>query len=247
MSARARAVTAVLAALLLVAPVRDAHAEPIPLSRLPLASDDVPKAPGTERMTDVRNTDDWFVTALDQPVCIDGGGGGALMALSDSLPPDSLEIERLELGEHPVMDRIVIDARSKLPLAHVLRRSRTPLLLVLDGAMRVYAYRTKTIIGVVVPRGFTHANEAFVPVRMWGMLRERCGFERLELPIGGGFRFTHLHPPDAAPLSDPWRCVFDEKEGVGASSALWLINASLSQVSRDPEPLLSILVRPRRE
>ncbi len=233
----------VLVALHFLLQARIAQAEPIALSALPLSNDDIPKAAGKERMTDVRNDANGFITALDQPVCVDGTGASAY-GFDGYIASDTAEVDRLELGDSPVLDRIILDTESQLPVARVLRRLRVPLRLVVDGPLPVFAYRTKTQVAVLVPRGFASAREAFVMERQIGVVRERCGFDLIQIPIEGGFGSTQTRPPSALGERERWATVTDVRDPAPPlTSTLWFVNASLSKVTRDPEPILSVLVR----
>ena len=237
----------VVFALSLVTGSRGAHAAPVPLSAIPVSSDDVPPAVGKERLADVKRVDDRFVTALDRPVCVQGMGEAA--ALDGT---DGIYVDRLELGAEPFLHRVVVDPTSELPEAKVLRRLDIPLVQIVAGPLPVYAYRTQRIVGLLIPRGIESAADAFVHQRGLGtFLREHCGFLYLQLPIAGGVSSTRVLPPRAMLDAERWATDVDSAKvaerkplpnGRPASAQPWAINASLSKVSRDPEPILSVLV-----
>ncbi len=136
--------------------------------------------------------------------------------------------------------------------AKVLRRLDLPLVQIVAGPLPVYAYRTQRIVGLLIPRGLESAADAFVHQHGLGtFLREHCGFLHLRLPIAGGVSSTRVLAARAMLEAERWATDVDTAKvaerkplpnGRPASAQTWAINASLSKVSRDPEPILSVLV-----
>ena len=200
-----------MTAIALVASV--AHATPIPLSAIPLSDDSVHRAPGVERVTDVRvvvGTDDleWahtlMVPALDRPVCVVADPQGQFflslsgeitttqvspmgdMSEADGGSVGTIEIDRLMESDPPFLERLVIDASSPLPRAVVQLRGLIALLRI-DGPMSVYAYRTKSDVLLFLPQGFASPADAFRHQHGIGFFwREQCGLLAMQLSVAGG-------------------------------------------------------------
>jgi hypothetical protein len=229
-----------------------ARAAPVPLSAIPLTDEMTPKAPGKQRITDVRKVDDAFITALDRPVCVSEFDlkhsifeSGGSQVQTDA---GALAIERLVAAPESFLERLVIDPKSILPDAKVLRRARVALLQIETAPVPVYAYRTHAAVHIIVPQGFESPADAF---GSHGAGREACGYIELALPVTGGVSGGTGQPTRKMTDAERWAVTYDdvgEAEKVrfprGRSSAApqWAINASLSKVSRDPEPILSVLV-----
>jgi hypothetical protein len=229
-----------------------ARAAPIPLSAIPLTDETTPKAPGKQRITDVRKVDDAFVTALDSPVCIsefdlkhsifEGGGSQVQTDVG------ALAIERLVAARESFLERLVIDPKAGLPQAMVLRRARIALLQIEAAPVPIYAYRTQTAVHIIAPRGFESPADAF---GSHGAGREACGYIELALPVTGGVSRGTGQPTRKMTDRERWAVTYDDAgeaeklrfpSGHSSAAIEWAINASLSKVSRDPEPLLSVLL-----
>jgi hypothetical protein len=229
-----------------------ARAAPVPLSAIPLTDEKTAKAPGKERVTDVKKVDDAFITALDSPVCVSEfdvkhsifeAGGSQMQG-----DVGALGIERLVVAPEPFLERLVISPKSRLPDAKVLRRARVALLQIEGEPVAVYAYRTQTAVHIIVPRGFESPADAF---GSHGAGREACGYIELALPLTGGVSGGSGQPTRKMTDAERWAVTYDDvgeaeklrfPAGRSAAAPEWAINASLSKVSRDPEPLLSVLV-----
>jgi hypothetical protein len=116
-----------------------------------------------------------------------------------------------------------------------------------------YAYRTKTKLHVFVPQGFGTPFDAFDP-RMGA--RQGCGFAMMTVTLPGGVAGVSVLPPRAMKASERWLADLNEAfeleqklfpKGRPAPPPSWTVNVSVSQVSRDPEPLMSVVVVAPRE
>jgi hypothetical protein len=239
-----------------------ARAAPVPLSAVPVAGAEVPPASGKMRVSDVRPGDNELVTALDRAVCIASfdvahassmgwpATGGDLSTEEGSF---ALEIDHLHEGPRPFLERAVVDSAT-LPDATVLRRERIPLLQVVDGPIPAYAYRTKDFVHVLVRRGFETASDAFDHEGR-GMATRLCGFVDLAVRVTGGVTRDSVLTPRDLPEKERW--IVDEGAAADAETARFPkgrpspepsrgVNVSLSKVSRDPEPLLSVTLVEQR-
>jgi hypothetical protein len=229
-----------------------ARGAPVPLSAIPLTDETTAKASGKQRITDVKMVDDVFITALDSPVCVsefdvkhsifEGSGSQVQGGVG------ALAIERLVVAPEPFLERLVIDPKSSLPDAQVLRRARVALMEIEAFPVAVYAYRTQTAVNIIVAQGFESPGDAF---GSHGAGREGCGYVELALPVTGGVSQASGLLPRTMSQAERWAATFDEvvaaenqrfPKGRRSHEGKWLMNASLSKVSRDPEPILSVLV-----
>jgi hypothetical protein len=231
-----------------------ARADSLPLSAIPRGNPALVPASGTVRLDDVRKKEHFFVAALDKPVCLlspEGEVGLGVLWADDSDPhPANFVVERLIEGDEPALDRILVDVNSaSLLSAKVLGRSRVPLVRVETGAeLTMYAYRTAKDVHVLARRGFRAPRDAFDEDPRSGQ-RMDCGFSHVVLR--GKEDSSTLAVALAAPLPAPARWLADQGElfeyekvkrpDVDVPS--FAVNVSLSKVSRDPEPLVSVCVR----
>jgi hypothetical protein len=237
-------------ALCLVLPAV-AHAAPVPISSLPLGSDTIVPAKGTVRVDDVRHAKEVLITAIDKPVCIrsDQAETGDGFAWFDAAAEDKLVVERLVEGAEPVLERTMIDPRSpSLSAATLLGRGSVSLVSIDTGSeLGVYAYRTATAVHILARRGFNLPVEAFdFGFRMSG--RAGCGFIHLVFREKEGSASVRLVAPHPTPRAR-WVADFDdlskydEAKLPPGDAPTFVLNASLSKVSRDPEPIVSVSVR----
>lgn len=246
MSARSLAGMAIVVSF--VVAVSAAQAAPIALSAIPLANDVAQKGPGRERVTDVKRVGNSFVTALDRPVCLqaldpNGSPANGVIPRGDAeVTAAAVEIDRLEPGAEPVLHHIVIDAASALPDATVIRHERIKLLRIETAWLSVYAYRTPTLLYILIPEGFASAGVAFE--RQIG--RAGCGLASVALRVSGDVSMARTHPPRDLPDDERWvdwqALIAMPRKPARRALATLLVSVSLSKASRDPEPLLSVLV-----
>jgi hypothetical protein len=236
----------------LVAWSTPARADSLPLSTIPRGNAAIVPASGTVRLDDVRRKKTFFVTAMDRPVCllVPDAELGLGVLWTDEADPANFVVERLIEGDEPALERILVDASSaSLLSAKVLGRARVPLLRVETGAeLPVYAYRTAKDVHVLARRGFRGPGDAFDDEPRSGM-RMDCGFSHAVLR--GKEDSSTMTLALAAPLPAGAQWISDQEElfeydkvkrpAVDVPS--FAINLSLSKVSRDPEPLVSVSVR----
>jgi hypothetical protein len=249
-------IVALLLVLGLVVRARVASAEAVPLSAIPLASSALPRVEEkTARIDDVRKVGDTFVSALDQPVCLgtfdpsteDFWAMGSVRYWDSDPSPQELEVLRLETEGEPYLERTVIDHASPLDHATILRQARIPLALIAGGPVPAYAYRTKTKLHVFVRQGFDLAVDAFDP-RMGN--REGCGFDSRTLLLSGAVASSIVQAPHAMTEAERWQSdaseAFDLLQKRYPTTRppppIFRVNMSVSQVSRDPEPLVSVVI-----
>jgi hypothetical protein len=243
-----------------------ALAAPVPLSAIPVASETIAAAHGVMRLADVKMTDvpdghlgeHTFIAAMDRPVCLGSSNGFAPTGVASFYATDKadhsrLVVERLITGAgDPVLDRTLVDPESSPSKAIVLGHDRVHLAVVADaGAIVAYAYRTTKNVHVIVPRGFASERDAFDP-RMG--TRWACGFLQMDLdPALGGSVADSVSAPHAMREKVRWLTDLSElldletkehrEPEASPPNGFFAVNASLSKVSRDPEPILSITVR----
>jgi hypothetical protein len=249
---------ALLLGLALAVLARVAGAEAVPLSAIPLASPALPRVEQkAARIDGVRRVGDTFVSALDQPVCLgtfdpsteDFWAMGSVRYWDSDPSPQELEIFRLETDGEPYLERTVIDRQTPLDHATVLRQARIPLALIAGGPVPAYAYRTKTKLHVFVRQGFDLAVDAFDP-RMGN--REGCGFESHTLLLSGAVAGSIVQAPRAMSEAERWQSDASEAfellqkryPTTRPPPPIFRVNMSVSQVSRDPEPLVSVMIVP---
>jgi hypothetical protein len=251
---------ALLLVLALAVRARVASAEAVPLSAIPLASPALPRVEQkVARIDGVRKVGDTFVSALDQPVCVgtfdpsteDFVAKGAVRYWDSDPSPQELEVLRLETDGEPSLERTVIDRETPLDHATVLRHARIALALIVGGPVPVYAYRTKTKLHVFVRQGFDLAVDAFDP-RMGD--RQGCGFDSQTLLLSGAVSSSMVQAPRAMSERERWQSDASEAfellqkryPTTRPPPPIFRVNMSVSQVSRDPEPLVSVVIVPPR-
>jgi hypothetical protein len=240
-----------------------ARATPLPLSAIPLASEAVPRVHEVDVFKDIRQittsdayTDGLVLTPLDEPVCVRAfDGPDALGEMSGSYPWNTrdaavtgLEVDQLVVGTESFLDRVVVNPSEPRPMK-IVRRARVPLVEIVDNPFPVFAYRTKDAVHILVARGFEDPIDAFDP----RMGSRSCGLVEIRLAVGTdragrvGVLPAHAQSKeerwtvDGAAAWERFNKVFPK--GRPTFAPLWMVNASLSKVSRDPEPLLSVMVQ----
>lgn len=249
---------ALLLVLGLIVPARVARAEAVPLSAIPLASSALPRVDEKPaRIDGVRKVGDGFVSALDQPVCVgtfdasdeDFEATGAVHYWDADPRPRELEVLRLETEGEPYLDRTVIDRETSLEHATVLRHVRIALALIAGGPVPAYAYRTRTRLHVFVRQGFELAVDAFDG---WMGVRQGCGFASHTLLLSGAVARSTVQAPRAMSVAERWQSDLSEAfdflqkryPTTRPPPPTFRVEVSVSQVSRDPEPLVSVVVVP---
>jgi hypothetical protein len=112
----------------------------------------------------------------------------------------------------------------------------------------VYAYRTSKAVHILARRGFNTPSDGFDPNPRMGT-RTACGFWHVALESTEGSAGVTLVAPHTMSVRARWVTDFEalaeyEKTKVPPDDApTLLLNASLSKVSRDPEPIVSVTVR----
>jgi len=238
---------------------RIAVAAPVPLSAIPLSDGKMTPTRSPETFDDVRVADiengapdgdpivPGLILPLDRPVCFRGYFvAEALVSQLDGKVP--VEVDRLVVGAAPFLERVVLGLGAEATQVTVRSRGVVPLVR-LDVVLPVYAYRTDRKVVVIIPRGFNAATDAFMHLHGIGIFaRERCGYETIEIPIAGGVANENIVPQRdlgaarwAATMQQA--SVFETPSSAPAAQA-WTVNVSVSKVSRDPEPLVSVFAQP---
>jgi hypothetical protein len=233
-----------------------ANADPVALSKIPLSDDDMPERIGTTHRDDLKRGGDGVITALDQPVCVapfdvKRGKSESPLAGGADVPWRNavIEMERVALEPEPALKRMVLDDTGHSKEWHFIRWARIPLVQIVTDPLPVFAYRTKTAVKIVVLRGFNSPEEAFTSP---AGTRE-CGLSVLELSVGGQVANALFVPPQKMTPLDRWApdlATIDARQFSRKRPPplpQWNVNASLSKTSRDPEPLLSVVVTLQRE
>jgi hypothetical protein len=231
-----------------------ANAAPVAVSAIPRANETVTPAHGFVRLDDVKSVKDVIVTAMDSPVCLRSEdaeiGTGFGWFGGSGLGNDKLVIERLIEGSEPALERTLVDAQSvSFGSATVLGRSRIRLVRIETGTeLPVYAYRTAKAVHVLARRGFNTPSDGFDPdPRM--SARTACGFWHVALDAKEDSAVVALVAPHAMNARARWVTDFEDldeyqKAKVPAGDApRFVLNVSVSKVTRDPEPILSVSVR----
>jgi hypothetical protein len=207
------------------------------------------------RIGDLRFDNRLLVTNLDQPVCVRsdkesiGEGSGWFSSTYDA-DDEKLVVERLVEGDNPALELTLVDPRwASTETATLLGRGRIPLVRVDTGAeLPAYAYRTASEVHVLVVRGFNEPRDAF-PDPMMGT--RACGFLHMVLTGTNDSRTASVVEAHAMDARARWLPSMDKvwdyellKRPAGDAPP-FAVNASVSKVSRDPEPVLSVTVRAR--
>jgi hypothetical protein len=240
-------------------PTRIAVAAPVPLSEIPLSDGKMTPTRVPEAFDDVRVADietgalegdqvaSAFIVPLDRPVCIaDYFAGAGLTSRREGEGP--VEVDRLVGGEAPFLERIELGPGAKATQVAVRSRARVPLVR-FDVALPMYAYRTDREVVVIIPRGFNVATDAFMHLHGIGVfVRKWCGYDTIEIPITGGVANDNVVPQRDLGAAR-WAATMDEASDLRARSPApaakpWIVNISVSKVSRDPEPLVSVFAQP---
>jgi hypothetical protein len=240
-------------------PARMALAAPVPLSAIPLSDEKMTATRVPETFDDVRLADietgalegdriaPALIVPLDRPVCVPDYFAGAKLA-SDLDGKEPVEVDRLVTGADPFLERVVLRRGAKALQVTVRGRARLPLVR-LDVALPMYAYRTESAVVVLIPRGFDVATDAFMHLHGIGVfVRKRCGYETIAIPIAGGVASENIVPQRDLGAAR-WAATMDQASGLATPSSApatrpWIVNVSVSKVSRDPEPIVSVFAQP---
>ncbi len=230
----------------------------VPLSAIPLSPDTLLPAREDLQLTDVHIVPEpgaygSLVTAMDRPVCLrsadpaDPWRSGLLFPTG---PTERFVIERLIPGDAPVLDRVLVDGSASFPRARVTGHVRVPLAeIAREGDIAVYAYRSAKAVHFFVPRGFNDPRDGFDgDGRVDG--RFQCGFVSADLDLPNGSLVTSLTGP--RPMREDERWISDmsavttprvARSTDAPPAPAFVVNLSVSRVSRDPEPLVSVMLR----